>query len=285
MQIVLRLSRLDPEDPEGKRRRHYEISIDSPFTVLNCRATQANTALPRYTRPDVNSGYYQHTSCGCPDADVLGSEPSPASSTGTLPLVETDALSSSGSSTSGDTTNQALPTAPQAAYLASAPATSATPPGAASNARRNPNPIQRVRDEEEYQSPRPIHLLRIPSYDPPAFDADNPPPPGDTVMTPPPNYDAIVGTPSVDGLADYFARLADYDDDHPDGLAGGDDDSDSDEDHTPARILSRTGRVNIANPRTPGAWRAPSRSLEIERPFVSLSMPRVPRREGTDAQI
>ena len=31
------------------------------------------------------------------------------------------------------------------------------------------------------------------------------------LQTPPPRYDKIVGTPSVDGLADYFARLAVYD--------------------------------------------------------------------------
>lgn len=46
--------------------------------------------------------------------------------------------------------------------------------------------------------PKPIHLLRITSYHPPAFDADNPRPPAPTlekaVMTPSPNYDAIVGT-------------------------------------------------------------------------------------------
>jgi hypothetical protein len=56
---------------------------------------------------------------------------------------------------------------------------------------------------------RPMELIRCPSYNPPPFDADEPPPPA---ATPPPNYDIIVGTPSVDGLADYFARLADYDD-------------------------------------------------------------------------
>jgi hypothetical protein len=46
-------------------------------------------------------------------------------------------------------------------------------------------------------------MLRAPSFNPPAFDADEPPPP---IATPPPLYDNVVGTPSVDGLADYFAR-------------------------------------------------------------------------------
>jgi arrestin-related trafficking adapter 3/6 len=49
-----------------------------------------------------------------------------------------------------------------------------------------------------------MHMLRNPSYNPPAFDAEEPPPP---LATPPPNYDHLFGTPSQDGLADYFARL------------------------------------------------------------------------------
>ena len=58
-----------------------------------------------------------------------------------------------------------------------------------------------------------MELLRRPSYGPPAFDDDDPPPPlPSDIMTPPPNYDIIVGTPSVDGLADYFVRLANYED-------------------------------------------------------------------------
>jgi hypothetical protein len=144
---------------------------------------------------------------------------------------------------------------------------------------------------ESFQSPRPIHLLRVPSYNPPAFDADEPPPPlPQDLMTPPPNYDVIIGTPSVDGLADYFQRLADYEE--PDSASAivveGDgvtaaleveDDSDSaDEAGGPARILERSGRVNVANPRTPGGRLVPSRSLELERPVITLSMANVVRR-------
>lgn len=86
----MRISRLDPDDPAGKRRRHFEISIDSPFTVLNCRATQANTALPEYSGTD-QPMYRQQASCGCPDADVMATNPSPASSTGTIPSVDAGA--------------------------------------------------------------------------------------------------------------------------------------------------------------------------------------------------
>ena len=42
----MRLSKADTNDPS--KRRHFEISIDSPFHVLSCRATGANTALPAY---------------------------------------------------------------------------------------------------------------------------------------------------------------------------------------------------------------------------------------------
>ncbi|KAL1880039.1 hypothetical protein Daus18300_001402 [Diaporthe australafricana] len=208
MKIVMRISRIDPDDPAGKRRRHFEISIDSPFTVLNCRATQANTALPEYNSPDT-SGSRQQTSCGCPDAQVFGSSATPDNSSGSL--VDATPV------------NAALPMPPQAAHLhtstqgingnsssASPTAASAGAPGANSNS-VSPNPLQRVRDQES--NPRPMHLLRYPSFDPPPFDYDQAPPP---LPTPPPNYDIVVGTPSVDGLADYFQRLSHYEDPTPD---------------------------------------------------------------------
>jgi hypothetical protein len=87
------------------------------------------------------------------------------------------------------------------------------------------------------------------------------------VMTPPPQYDAIVGTPSsIDGLADYFTRLAEY------GLGDDHDGSGSDGEESPPRILDRSGRVNVAHPRTPGGRRMPSRSMEIPRPPMDLNI-------------
>ncbi|KAI8626085.1 hypothetical protein F5Y19DRAFT_478920 [Xylariaceae sp. FL1651] len=228
IKIVMRISRLDPEDPAGKRRRHFEISIDSPFTVLDCRATQANTALPEYSglEPPI---YRQQTRCGCPDADILATNPSPASSTGSIPSVELNP-----SIMNIESSNIAPP---PAAHVQQHPAASS-------------QPVQ-----------RPIHLLRYPSFNPPAFDADQPPPP---MPTPPPQYDLVVGTPSVDGLADYFARLADYDDVDSDS---GDEDMD-----LPSRLTERSGRVNVPHPRTPGGLIVPSRSLEIQRPPVPMTL-------------
>ncbi|PHH91859.1 hypothetical protein CDD83_10032 [Cordyceps sp. RAO-2017] len=253
IKIVMRISRIDPEDPSGTKRRHFEISIDSPFTVLNCRATQANTNLPAYSGPICHPAPFQ-AACGCPDAATVATNISPSSSTGTLLAVEM--------------VNDMLPTPPQAAYL--------TSPTAANPACEPQSPSRAsAEDAGSHSDPRPIHLLRAPSFDPPAFTADVAPPPAifveePPVVTPPPQYDTVVGTPSVDGLADYFSRLADY------GLRNGED-SGSDSDETPSRILDRSGRVNVSHPRTPGR-RMPSRSMEIARPPLRLNLDSLPDR-------
>lgn len=354
----MRISRADPDDPTGQRRRHFEISIDSPFTVLDCRATQANTSLPSYPDGCASEGgaphYRQPASCGCPDAQVLSMPPSPTSSTGTLTMTASP-------------DQPEMPTAPPAAHVhrsttstssasnhttsSTAAASSASSATASTSAAISPNgtvPLDSsLANTGDF---RPIHLLRHPSFNPPAFDADVAPPPapvddplGDetdgqprgSIMTPPPRYDSVVGTPSVDGLADYFARLASYDqarrgsrasmasaaaraaatgtgnaaaaaaappsvaeEDEPRspgshstasaGMGGAassssdEDGSDDDDEHVlelalrRRRLTERSGRVNVGNPRTPGAQTpaggpdgltlVTSRSFEIERP-------------------
>jgi arrestin-related trafficking adapter 3/6 len=251
-QIVMRISKPDPADLS--KRRHFEISIDSPFTVLNCRATQANTSLPEYSGSDSFPSSHTHTSCGCSDATVLsgGIDTSLDSSRGTLLHLQ-------------PSSTERLSARPAVAHLS----TSMT--GAVGTPSILPQPI--LMDALGVIQSRPIHLMRVPSYNPPAFDADEPPPTAGTmnpitsaepIMTPPPQYDLIIGTPSVDGMADYFTRLANY-------RLNDDDESDSGEDG-PARIIERSGRVNVANPRTPGGRRGPSRSLEIQRPSLQLSL-------------
>jgi hypothetical protein len=102
------------------------------------------------------------------------------------------------------------------------------------------------------ESMRPMHLLRQPSFNPPAFDEDLPPP---SLPTPPPLYDQVIGTPSHDGLADYFARLGEtYDEDET---------NTDDEDTTRSSIR---GRVNVANPLTSTGRIA--RSMDIDRNFM-----------------
>ncbi|KOS20809.1 putative arrestin-related trafficking adapter [Escovopsis weberi] len=230
IKVVMRISRLDADDVLNTRRRHFEISIDSPLTILDCRATQANTILPTYSQPTSQPGPFQHA-CGCPDAAMVQLEATPNSSAGEL-----------------------LPAAPQAAltpgHAVANPQTGAAGGGA----------------------PRPIHLLRAPSFNPPAFDDDVAPPPvlvnsaaTAGVLTPPPHYDAVVGTPSVDGLADYFSRLADWQPYH-------EEDSEDDEQGLPRRLTERSGRVNVAHPRTPGGHRFSSRSLELARPTAEMGL-------------
>lgn len=217
IKIVMRISRLDAEDPSGKKRRHFEISIDSPISILNCRATQANLSLPEYSdlRLDTHS---QQRVCGCPNAAAAAAaNTSPASSTGSVPTLG----SMHGSGNDGGIALPDLARPPQAHIS-------------------NPTALQ-----------RPIHMLRAPSFNPPAFDDDEPPPP---IATPPPLYDHVIGTPSHDGLADYFARLGEFEDDQGDA---------DDEDVT--RAFNR-GRVNVANPRTPGQRIA--RSMDIDRNFM-----------------
>jgi hypothetical protein len=168
----MRISRPDTEDPTGKKRRHFEISIDSPFTILNCRASHANLALPEYSGagPDV---FDQQRVCGCPNAAVANA--SPASSTGSIPTMENANSDFAASATS----------IPQVGT-----------PGLA-------RPAQAHLHGGYTQAQRPIHMLRAPSFNPPAFEEIEPPPP---LVTPPPHYDNVIGTPSHDGLADYFAR-------------------------------------------------------------------------------
>lgn len=168
LKIVIRLSRADTNDPS--KRRHYEISVDSPISLLSCRATQANLSLPEYS--DLSSGTLStQPVCGCASTAQASRE-------------------RTGNKLSND------------------------PMSSAQNTNINPASPNLVRPVQAYLSPsvllgaqRPIHLMRYPSFQPPPFDAEEPPPP---ITTPPPLYDHVIGTPSHDGLADYFARLGEY---------------------------------------------------------------------------
>ncbi|KAK5118885.1 hypothetical protein LTR62_000095 [Meristemomyces frigidus] len=208
IKIVMRLSKPDVADPT--KRRHFEISIDSPFHILSCRASQANISLPAYTAPQPGSGtdtsLYE---CGCPGAARRRNSP-----TSFVPTL--NSLNSARSSV-GEEARPTTPTLarPQQAHVH----------GGAGN------------------HERPIHLLRAPSFNPPAFSEEEPPPP---LITPPPQYDDIASP--THGLADYFSRLADaYD-------------SDGDE----AQV--RGGRVNI--PLTPGG--RINRSMDVRRDWVPV---------------
>lgn len=150
IKIVMRLSRQDADDPN--KRRHFEISIDSPFHILSCRATQANTSLPAYGSSDVDGS--ELLECGCPGAPRRRG--SPASFLPTL-----------------------------SAFNPSDGSARRSPPNGMSPLLTRP-PVAHIHTGGPM---RPVHFLRTPSFNPPAFEDEEPPPP---LITPPPQYDSVV---------------------------------------------------------------------------------------------
>lgn len=176
IKILLRISRQDATYPQ--RRRHFEISIDSPISILSCRATPQNLALPAYGEAHTED---LQRDCACrvhaprPAAPRRGSSAPKTSNAIARTISATMTLPSVMSSSSGSTRPRATTVIP-----------SRTQP---------PPPMA-----------RPIHLLRNPSPGPPAWDDEDPPP---QPATPPPGYEQSVD--GHGGLADYFSRLADED--------------------------------------------------------------------------
>lgn len=177
IKVVMRLSKPDAADPS--KRRHFEISIDSPFHILSCRATQANIALPAYTSPESATLLTEHYECGCPGAPKRRNSPS------SLMPQSLNELRNNGNNDSSSSLNNGPQLPPPVAGL--------TRPQAA-----------HVHDPNSGVS-RPVHLLRNPSFNPPPFEDDDPPPP---LITPPPKYDTIVDSDPRSALEDYFSRLA-----------------------------------------------------------------------------
>lgn len=213
-QIVMRLSR--PDENDSTKRRHFEISIDSPFNILSCRATQANISLPAYSAGGVTAAPADEYDCGCPGAALRRRNTPPVSQA----RIQ-----------AGNTSSESIPN-----------------PGVARSWTNDTGgltmPTQaHLHDDPNIGQPRPMHLLRSPSFNPPAFDDDEPPPP---LVTPPPLYDNIVPGDSNSALADYFARLAD---------------ETSDED-------DRLDRSRVDYPLTPGG--RVNRSMDITRTWLPL---------------
>ncbi|PLN84325.1 arrestin domain protein [Aspergillus taichungensis] len=216
IKIVLRLSKVDERD-SGKRR-HFEISIDSPFHLLSCKATQANICLPAYTTPNSDPvPQAQEFECGCPGAPPLhrnnsGGHRPPSDGEEPFPGRPVSRSFTNGSG------GLALPPQAHLAYGANEPANE--------------------------PAPRPMHLLRAPSFAPPPFEDVPPPPP---LITPPPEYTSIVGDNDRDAvLEDYFSRLSCYEE-HADDERG-------------------RGRVDV--PLTPGG--RVNRSMDVPREWVRL---------------
>jgi len=205
----MRLSRPDESDP--KKRRHFEISIDSPFNIMSCRATQANTSLPAYSSGGQTPGATDEFECGCPGAQLTRRNTPPVlsslnTSTPVLPVPQRSWTNDNGGLT-----------LPSQAHVHNA----------------DPHNV----------SSRPMHLLRAPSFNPPAFDDEEPPPP---MVTPPPLYENAVNGDTGNALADYFSRLADE--------MGDEDDRDD--------------RSRVDYPLTPGG--RVNRSMDLPRNWIPL---------------
>ena len=171
----MRLSR--PDENDSSKRRHFEISIDSPFNILSCRATQANISLPAYSAGGSGQLSADEYDCGCPGAGMRRRNTPPTGSTNATAQARNPAPGVQRSWTN-DSGGLAMPTQAH------------------------------VHNDPNSGEARPMHLLRIPSFAPPGFDEEEPPPP---LITPPPLYETV--TDSRNALADYFARLADETDD------------------------------------------------------------------------
>lgn len=181
IKIVMRISRPDADKPGS--RRHFEISIDSPFHILSCQATQANISLPAYSGLDPGLTNSSSQTCGCPGA--------PSALPHNSSFRPTPTQSASAARASSEFAANALLQPPAAAHVH----------GAVSPANTSAL-LQAPHGNPQFS--RPMHIIRAPSYAPPAFDDEQPPPP---MMTPPPMYNDIASPTS--GLADYFARLSD----------------------------------------------------------------------------
>ncbi|OJJ49826.1 hypothetical protein ASPZODRAFT_139183 [Penicilliopsis zonata CBS 506.65] len=229
IKIVLRLSKVDERDPT--KRRHFEISIDSPFHILSCKATQANIFLPAYTSPDSEPVVpAQEFECGCPGAPSLKKT---ASQVQIHSGVESNGTGSSSGATPGPSTGGG--------------------PGAVTRSFTNSSgglarpPQAHLAHEPNERSARPMHLLRAPSFAPPSFDEVEAPPP---LITPPPEYNSVIGDHDRESvLEDYFNRLSFYEE--------------HEEDEHDTRGL---GRVDV--PLTPG--RRVNRSMDVPRDWVRL---------------
>ncbi|KAK2871761.1 hypothetical protein FQN49_002858 [Arthroderma sp. PD_2] len=177
VKIVFRLSKFDDTSP--RKRRQFDISIDSPLGITSCKANASNIYVPSYNSP--SSYYTDEYECGCPDAAALAHDVN---------------------------MNPTLSLPPSFAEL------ELPPPNGSGNISHSTD----TQHEHDYNDPptRPIHFLRAPSFNPPPFDSVPPPPP--PLISPPPAYSTLYsgGTgPNIE-LDDYFAqahvREGEYDD-------------------------------------------------------------------------
>jgi hypothetical protein len=94
IKVVLRLSKADPQPNDPGKRRHFEISIDSPIHLLSCRCVNSNTQLPTYS--DNQNAMQARLPCPCELRN---------GATDTIPIPALGHNTSSASATSTDDTS------------------------------------------------------------------------------------------------------------------------------------------------------------------------------------
>lgn len=200
---------------------------------MSCLASQSNIVLPAYSEPGqiVNVQPVRDPLCNCQgarDQQIAASSTPVTTSTSDL----------------GDPATAARGLAPPPeAHVAS------HADDALSDHNLPPRPFA-----------RPIHLLRAPSFAPPAFESLPPPPPPldplAAITTPPPDYTSVVH--SADPMTDYFSRL------HLAESFAEDSDPDLDDDSH----RGRPARVDV--PLTPGG--RVNRSMDVPRGWVGVGL-------------
>lgn len=213
VKLCLRISRLDPENPE--KRKHYEISIDSPIHVLSPLANHGNTLLPPYD-DDVPEDYFLPKYA--PSSPPLSPGVEPIDNTHNIGklfsvLNRSDSI---GSRNFGD--DQQRASSPARFHHINSSSNNDEPIERDFDMHLDANlykPRESIRNSpinspqampfpgtlSPMNSPlmRPIHVLRKPSYNPPPFDTESiiPPP---NIEVPPPAYeeeDPVTGTSSI----------------------------------------------------------------------------------------
>ncbi|KAF5718734.1 Arrestin-related trafficking adapter 3 [Fusarium mundagurra] len=78
-QVILHVSRLDANSPNGERRIYRDTTTHLPLALLDCRANQGNMSLPSYSY-ETSPSLSHYKSCGCPDALTIPIEKPPCHS-------------------------------------------------------------------------------------------------------------------------------------------------------------------------------------------------------------
>lgn len=238
----MRLSKTDEKDPS--KRRHFEISIDSPFHILSCKATQGNIFLPAYSDPSSDPAVFQdEPTCGCPGAPMIRRSTPNSRINSSTSLDQMNASNNSTNHVNNNNNSNSVPDQNEFAPGGRIPPSRSFTNGSAGLSRPEQAHIAHEPPINERDA-RPIHLLRVPSFAPPAFEELEPPPP---LITPPPEYASIVGNNDRETvLTDYFNRLSYFEeqDDEERGL----------------------GRVDV--PLTPGG--RVHRSMDVPREWIRL---------------